>query len=189
MRLTVALGVIAVVVAVGPAGASIYLDADTPETGGNLNVSPLDTPYGTITYDGEINPRQNDHDFNAAGAYGMVFDIYNAPDSYAWMMFEFEVVKATFIYGGNSGVFDIRALDNDGNIVDSFYQASTGPGEPAGPISLEGAGIRSLYWQDPGMSFASIDNVTIEVAPGLPALALLGVVPLFGRVRRWVSGK
>jgi hypothetical protein len=145
-------------------GAEILLDADTPMTGSLLGSTPLVTPYGTITFAGEIRDRATDLEFNAAGAMGNVFDI-NDSTSTALLSFDFDVTSITFIYGGNSGVFDAKAQDINGSTVASFYQQSTGTGQPAGPVTLSGNGIRRLFWQDPGWSFAPIDNVTITSAP------------------------
>ena len=156
---------------------AIFLDADTVATGSTLDTTPLVTPYGTITFTGQIRDRDGDPEFNAAGASGDVFDIINSPVSYAQMFFGFDVASATFIYGGNSGIFDIEARDSIGGVVDSFYQASTSAGQQAGPITLSGSGIRSLYWKDnPGNSFAPIDNleITAEAVPEPSILLLLG---------------
>ena len=69
----------------------------------------------------------------------------------------------SFIYGGNSGSFLAEAWDIDGNVIDSFFQASTADGQPAGPETLRGSGIRNLFWRDTsGGQFAAIDNITIE---------------------------
>lgn len=97
------------------------------------------------------------------------------------MSFDFDVESISFIYGGNLGVFDIEARDFMGNVVDSFFQASTNSGQPAGPITLMGGGIRSLFWQDPGGAFAAIDNVKIEASsvPEPSTLALF-VIALSG---------
>ena len=50
---------------------SIFLDGDTPATGSNLDTTPLVTPFGTITFLGELSPFVDD-DFTAAGASGRV---------------------------------------------------------------------------------------------------------------------
>ncbi len=149
--------------------AQILLDADTPATGSLLGSTPLLTPYGAITFVGQIRDRDNDPEFNAAGAAGNVFDIDDF-SSTATLNFGFDVTSLTFIYGGNIGVFDVRARDINGVTVASFYQPDTGAGQPAGPITLSAAGIRSLFWQDPIMSFAAIDNLTLTVVPEPSAL-------------------
>jgi hypothetical protein len=167
------------------AGAAVItLDADTAATGSDLDIAPLVTPFGTITFTGEIRDRDGDPDFNAAGAAGDVFDIDGTTT--ATLSFSFDVSSITFIYGGNVGVFDIVARDAANAIVDSFFQASTDDGQPAGPITLSGAGIRSIFWQDPQGAFAPIDNVEINVPePGsLALLALAGLALVGGRIRR-----
>ena len=45
---------------------SIYLDADTPATGSNLDIAGLATSYGTITFNGEVRVTA-DPEFAAAG--------------------------------------------------------------------------------------------------------------------------
>jgi hypothetical protein len=156
---------------------TILLDADTPATGSLLGAVPLVTPYGTITFDGEIRDRDADPEFNAAGALGNVFDIYNTPIQTAKLSFDFDVQSVTFIYGGNSGDILVEARDAFDVVVDSFYQANTDGGQPAGPVTLSGSGIRSLYWEDTftGMSFAPLDNITLSVIPA-PGAILLGSI-------------
>ena len=57
----------------------------------------------------------------------------------------------------------VRARDMGEAVVDSFFQA--GGDRPAGPQTLSGTGIRSLYWEDPG--FVALDNICIRAgAPG-----------------------
>ncbi len=158
--------------------ATIFLDGDTPDTGSNLDTTPLVTPLGTVTFRGAFATFTSDLDFVAAGASGNQFNI-DGTDTAA-MFFDFNVNSISFIYGGNDGVFDIEARDIAGNVVDSFYQADTSAGQPAGPITLAGAGIRSLFWQDPGYSYSAIDNVTVSAVPEpstwlLLTTALLGV--------------
>jgi len=182
--------------------AQIYLDADSPETGSLLKVAPLVTPYGTISFFGDINNHPfGDTEFIAAGASGNVFNICvvscdDPPnDVYyeqALLTFDFDIYSATFIYGGNSGVFDIEARDISGGVVDSFYQAST-LDAPAGPITLSGYGIRSLYWTDiPGNTVAAIDNVIIETTvvpePISSTLFIVGGATL-GFRRSWKKKK
>ena len=55
------------------AQAQIYLDADTPSTGSDLGTNPLVTPYGTITFVGDIETSDDD-DTVAAGSTGFMFD-------------------------------------------------------------------------------------------------------------------
>ena len=153
----------------------ILLDADSLSTGSDLENNPLLTSEGTITFSGDVRPTA-DNDLIAAGSVGNVFDIDNTNDS-ALFSFDFDVSSFSFIYGGNSGIFDMVARDALNNIVDSFFQASTGAGEPAGPVTLSGIGIRSIYWEDPGNNFAAIDNITIRTTsvPEPAPLALLGL--------------
>jgi hypothetical protein len=146
------------------AQTSVYLDADTPATGSLLQTQPLVTPLGTITFLGEVR-LTSDPELAAAGSVGNVFDII-APNSDALMSFDFDVSSITFIYGGNTGGILLEARDAAGAVVDSFFQASTNTGQPAGPETLMGVGIRALYWVDPGANFAAIDNVTIDTAGG-----------------------
>lgn len=142
-----------------PVEGTIFLDADTPATGSNLDAESLATLFGNITFAGEIVLNHNDPDMVAIGSLGAVFDVYGSAE----ISFDFDVASVSFIYGGNRGGFNIEARDINGEVMDSFFQADTGDGEPAGPITLTGPNIRSLYWQDPEGSFAPIDNVTITI--------------------------
>jgi hypothetical protein len=162
---------------------TIYLDADTPATGSDLGTTPLVTPYGNITFVGEIVSGVFDSEFDAAGADGNTFDILgpsDTPSQAAELFFDFDVVSIEFIYGGNDGSIYIEAQDDLGNMLVSFSQADTTSGQPAGPETLSGSGIRSLYWEDTvnGMTYASLDNITLTTyipAPGALVLAGIGV--------------
>ncbi|MFW6108365.1 MAG: PEP-CTERM sorting domain-containing protein [bacterium] len=183
-------GLVAMVIAAFPAASLavpvINLDADTPATGSNLDTTPLVTPYGTITFEGEIRDRDGDPEFNAAGASGDVFNGIGSP-AIATLSFDFDVDSITFIYGGNLGAFDAVAYNASGGVVDTFYQASTDSGEPAGPITMTGPGIRSLTWEDaPGWTFCAIDNVSVVPVPEPCTITLLsaGALGLLARRRR-----
>jgi hypothetical protein len=159
----------------GSANASIILDADYVLTGSTIDTTPLTTSLGTVSFFGEIMSTA-DADLIALGSTGNVFDISNS-SSQALMSFDFDVSSISFIFGGNSGVFDITARDILGNVVDSFFTNNTGSGAFAGPLTLSGSGIRSLFWTDPGFSFAAIDNVSITAAsvPEPASIVLLGL--------------
>ena len=164
---------------------TIFLDADTPATGGDLLTTPLTTPYGTITFVGEFMFGSSDPEFTAAGADGNTFNIIEPGSLSAELSFDFDVISIEFIYGGNIGDIWIEARDIYGNVVDDFYQASTYDGEPAGPETLDWDGlkyIRSLYWTDTASSigYLALDNITITIPEpvtvllfGLSSAALL----------------
>jgi hypothetical protein len=159
----------------------IFLDADTVSTGSALESSPLITSLGAVNFLGEIRGTTDD-DLIAAGSVGNVFDIDGT--SNALFTFDFDVTSITFIFGGNSGVFNMIAKDMLGNTVDSFFTNDTGTGASAGPITLTGVGIRSLFWEDPGNSFAAIDNVWITDESEVPepstlVIFALGIMGLF----------
>ena len=142
----------------------ITLDADTLATGSTINSVPLATPFGTVSGVGTVDINSfSDPEMVLAGSAGSVFDI-DATRT-AEVFFDFDVDSATFVYGGNTGLIRIEARDMGGAVVDSFFQADTGTGEPAGPQTLSGTGIRSLYWEDPTGSFAALDNICIGAGP------------------------
>ena len=164
-------------------GSTVYLDADSFATGSGLVTTPLVTSLGQISYSGELSTFA-DPDFTAAGAAGNNFNI--GDNLTAAFTFDFDVQSISFIFGGNGGAFDIFARDIYGNTVDSFSGTTEG-GAFAGPMTLSGAGIRSLFWRDdPGWNFAAIDNVTISAIP-VPAAAWLfgsALLGFFGFSRR-----
>lgn len=169
------------------AGPTIFLDADTPATGSNLDTTPLTTPYGDITFVGEFKSGSSDTEFTAAGAGGNTFNIIEPGSLTAELFFDFDVISLEFIYGGNIGDIKIEARDEYGVVVDDFYQASTYGGQPAGPITLSGSGIRSLYWTDTQSSigYAALDNITLTVIPSPGAVVLAGIgVSFVGWLRR-----
>ncbi len=177
--------------------AMITLDADSAATGSNLQTSPLETALGTISFVGEIRDRDGDEEFLAAGALGDVFDIGGtANGSWAQLSFSFDVSSISFIYGGNYGSINLLARDISGVTVDSFYQSSTYSGQSAGPVTLSGVGIRSLYWEDPGNEFAALDNIVIDDGGSAPVpepstilLMGAGLLGLVGYNRKRFSKK
>jgi hypothetical protein len=177
----------------GPILLDLNADSLTP---GLYYASPLtiSTAYGDVTFKGEVKLGVGgDAEFQAAGASGNVFDIdrYNPWAELSWGYLDAGyVTSATFIYGGNLGDITIEARDIDGNVLDSFYQADTGVGQPAGPVTLfagEGNIIRSLYWKDSTSynDMAALDNITLTIIPA-PGAILLGSigVGLVGWLRR-----
>ncbi len=171
---------------------TIFLDADTLDTGSDLVNTPLMTPYGTITFSGQIYLDSSDPDFIDVGASGGTFDILGPHDNpvgdqTAELFFDFDVISIEFIYGGNDGSIKIEARDYLDNAVDSFFQGDTWDDEPAGPITLYGPGICSLYWEDtvPGEDHAALDNITITLIPSPSAVVLAGIgVSFVGWLRR-----
>jgi hypothetical protein len=183
---SVVLGASLAVAATAAPASTLFLDMDTDASGALLSTGSWLSPLGTMTFVGEFRDTA-DADMIAAGSMGNVLDVDDTGS--AILGFDFDVISVSFVYGGNEGVFDVVARDGGGVVVDSFFQAWTGDGESAGPVTLMGIGIRSLFWQDPGNRFAAIDNITITVdmAPvPLPATLPLLASGLFafGLVRR-----
>jgi len=168
---------------------TILLDADTPDTGSLLGTTLLVTAYGDITFDGEIVIGVHDPEFGDAGASGSTFDIFGpndapAGDQTAELFFDFDVISLEFIYGGNYGNIYIEARDEQGGVVDFFNQGSTGYLQPAGPITLSGSGIRSLYWTDTiaVQDYAPLDNITVTIPePATIFLLAFGSLALLRR--------
>ncbi len=153
----------AIFVSLSVSAESVYLDIDTPTSGSELDTSPLITSLGTISFIGVISDF-TDPDLTAVGAAGNLLNINGSTDDSATLSFSFDVDSVSFIFGGNGGAFDIVARDALGNTIDSYF-GSTDNGDFAGPLTLSGGGIRSLFWQDPGWNFAGIDNITISTSP------------------------
>jgi len=161
------------------AAPTIFLDGNSLAAGSYFVATPLviATSYGDITFVGEIKIGIGDPDFNDVGASGGTFDILADPARTAELFFDFDVVSIEFIYGGNEGNIYIEARDGLGNPLASFSQPSTADGEDAGPETLYGSGIRSLYWTDTGSDrgYAPLDNITITIIPSPSAVVLAGI--------------
>ncbi len=131
---------------------------------GDSHSLPWVVADGTITFDGQISTYSGDPDFVTAGASGNIFDV---PDDRNWaeLSFDFDVDSANFIYGGNRGNITVEARDSGGTPITSFYQADTSDGQPAGPVTLSGSGIRSLWWTDTSSTntFAALDNILLTL--------------------------
>ncbi|MCH7556865.1 MAG: hypothetical protein IIB56_05340 [Planctomycetes bacterium] len=139
---------------------------------GDSHSLPWVVEDGTITFDGEIYDDGGDPDFISAGASGNTFDVPDLGNG-AKLSFDFDVDSVEFIYGGNAGNITVEAKDKVGAVIDSFSQANTNDGEPAGPITLSGSGIRSLHWKTTSNfnKFAALDNIVLTI---LPPPALIG---------------
>ena len=171
------------------ARATLDLNADSLTTGlyDTPNLGPLtfSTALGPVTFEGEItNSWDADPEFKDAGALVNIFDVphVNPWAELSWS--NFEVSSAEFIYGGNAGNITIEARDIGGNVLDSFYQADTYGGQPAGPITLYAGytgnvenSIRSLWWTDTSGTneMAALDNITLTIIPA-PGAILLGSI-------------
>jgi len=140
--------------------SDVSLDMDTAATGQNLDTTPLNTALGVISpVSGVEITNFTDLEFNRAGAGGNNID--QLTDAGAEISFGFDVNSLTFAYGGNIGEIRVQALDAGGAVVDEFFQGDTNAGQPAGPQTLAGEGIRALRWRDVSGAFAALDNIKI----------------------------
>ncbi len=175
--------------------AATSFAAPTYLVDGDSHSLPWVVADGTISFDGEISISTSDVEFNTAGASGNKFDV---PDYRNWaeLSWDFNVDSAMFVYGGNAGNITVEARDIGGTLITSFYQADTYGGQPAGPQTLSGSGIRSLWWTDTSTTnkMAALDNILLTLpesdpidpvipAPGAILLGSIGV-GLVGWLRR-----
>jgi hypothetical protein len=155
----------------------------------------LVTSAGDITFSGEFKNGSSDDEFTNAGASYETFNILLPGDRTAELFFDFDVVSLEFIYGGNVGDIEIEARDKVGGIVDSYFDPDTLltpiQGGSAGPVTLSGSGIRSLWWTDAkgSIGYAALDNIKVMVdtvvIPSPSALVLAGIgVGLVSRLRK-----
>lgn len=164
--------------------ATIVLDGDSAATGSLLSSQALVTSAGTVSLvqngNFEFITTISDVDFVAAGAVGNQFDIIFGSDAAPLLAFDFDVSEISFIYGGNGGGILVEALDINGLVIDSFLQADTGPGQPAGPATLSGAGIRGLRWNDTdsGGTYAALDNIVLTTVTAVPEPGTIGLMAL-----------
>lgn len=189
----IAVGLSLTLAATSFAAPTLDLNADSLTPGSYYSPGlTISTAYGDVTFEGEVKLGVGgDAEFQDAGASGNVFDVDKYQGAWAELSWEnFQVGSATFIYGGNQGNITIEARDKDGNVLDSFYQADTYIGQPAGPITLwagEGNSIQSLYWKDSSSTndMAALDNISLTIIPA-PGAILLGSigVGLVGWLRR-----
>ena len=145
----------------------ISLDAETPETGSNLDTTALVTPFGTISFIGTVLP-QYDDDMPSGYAFstdnGGVTGSSGSVIEPASLIFDFDVESVEFIYGGKSGSILVQALDSEANVVDSFFQNDTYTSQPIGPVTLSGGNIREIRYEDIEIVLVSLDNILIEPA-------------------------
>jgi len=168
LRLTVLFLALMVLIPICEAqSGTILLDAETPETGTNLDTAPLVTQYGTITYNGWIGTDITPYISNLAFEHDTSYSPYTP---YAEFIFSFDVDSITFNFGGLGGGIWAHAYDINGTEVDSFQTASPqsylGPWDPSEqPVVLSGLGIRRFTFVDGrGGGFSAIDNVNITTS-------------------------
>ncbi len=153
------------------------LTGDTPQTGSTLGTSPLVTELGTITFDGDVDTVIDLDIKNLIHPSTNTFKSKKA--EWHTFSFNFDVTEVSFLYGGNLGSFIIEALDIDNNLLDSFYQADTTDGQPAGLTTLYGFDdvIRSLRFKDAGPlgEVAELDSIMITSIPEPGTIILLGL--------------
>ena len=169
--------------------ATIILDAETPATGSNLDTTPLVTPFGEISFTGTVIPH---YDSDMPIGSGFSTDNGGVPGSGgstiepAFLMFDFDVQSVEFLYGGNSGAILVDALNINGIVVDSFFQDGTHANQPIGPVTLTGANIRTIRFEDPEIVLVALDNIVIEPVPEPATMAILalGGIGVLRRRRR-----
>ena len=183
--LCIAVGLSLTLAAPSFAALTLNLDGSELAQGDYVSGSPgiISTFFGNVEFVGEIyDPSVGDSDLNAAGSSGNTFDVDQYSGTWSSLTFDFdpkyEVRNITFIYGGNDFSIDIEALDSSATVLDSL-SASTTLGASAGPATLYaglGNSIYTLTWEDPdGLSFAALDNISLEVIPA-PGAILLGSI-------------
>jgi hypothetical protein len=215
IKLTICMAAIIGLTSTGSVSAvpttTFTLNADSLTPGiygwdGIPRLTVLSIAEGDVTFAGQIlpvHPTKADIDLVNAGSgtTGNTFDIigpadYAGPpagDQTAQLFFDFEVISVTFIYGGNDGDLRIEARDLSNTQIAFHYEPTTIDSKPAGPKTLSGAGIRSLWWYDSmaGQGYGSLDNIEIIVpripAPGALMLAGIGVGCVSGLRKRKIA--
>lgn len=116
--------------------ATILIDGNSPETGSNLETTPLITPYGTITFTGgEV--------YDGGG--GFLHDQAWMTSPYAEFNFDFDVDSISFLSSSMNGGVYTEALDINGQLVDSYHTLDF---IIYHPVTLSGSGIRSFSFVD-----------------------------------------
>lgn len=176
-----------VMIGSGNIPAAIILDADTVQTGSQLDTSPLTVkpwgvwgPDGTVFFTGTIASNWTDSDFYDAGARDNAFNVsQSSGQNEARLTFDFEVDRIQFVFGGGGTVgsaeIEFVALDSLGNEI-----AGTKSTQPtwlphwAGPVTINAGSIPiyGLKWLDlpSGGRTALLDNITLTPVPlsGVP---------------------
>jgi hypothetical protein len=154
----------------------IELDFETSATGSDLMTTSLVTAAGTISLHNATSIQST-----PAGSGSGVLHVESANPGFAIFAFDFDVVSLSFTYSGwGGGVFTGRVFDAGWSVVDSFFDPDTGGGgDPFGPVTLSGSGIRYFGFADwpYGGVYAAVDNLRIETAsvPEPTTLALVGI--------------
>jgi hypothetical protein len=157
---------------------------------GDTNALPWAVADGTISFAGTLGPVA-DLDVLAAGGSGNSLQNHGTWATLSW---DFDVDSVEFIYGGNAGGITVEILDSSNSVINSFYQADTYVGAPAGPITIADTGIRSIRWTDPDTYgfLVELDNILLTLpestepvipAPGAALLSSIGA-GLVGWLRR-----
>ncbi len=170
----------------------ILLDADSQQTGRNLDTTPLITQYGTISYNGWIEEGSLQPWITG---WEFTHDVVYSPSRpYSEFIFDFDVDSISFNFGGGiQGGIYAEALDINGDVVDTFHTLEMSAASQPGILS--GSGIRSFTFIDGRMGgYSEVDNVliTTSVVPE-PISSILfvtgGTILGFRRFRKKVTDK
>ena len=172
-----------------PSFAALTLNLDGSELAtGAYNPGIIPTFFGNVEFVGEIY-NAADPDFPTGS--GNAFDVIDWNGDWASLTFDFdpkfEVLDATFIYGGNDLTIDIEAWsrntaasgDPSNAVLLDSLSASTINNAAIGPVTLEAGSGNSIYtlrWRDPdSKNLAILDDISLTVIPA-PGAILLGSI-------------
>lgn len=135
--------------------ATILLNANTPATGSNLEISPLNTPYGTITYSGWVDGGEFVHDH-----------AYTPHLPYSEFTFSFDVNSITWTFSDSwTGDYYATALDKNGDTVGTYYSPVT----IVTPVTITGSGIRKFNFTSNNSGWSTADDIVLVTsAPIVP---------------------
>lgn len=160
---------------------ALIIDFNTAATGANIVSSPLLVSEGTISLTTTGPSTTTVLASFSTNPTRFLHHVNDPNNGFAVMTFSFDVSSITFDYTGyGGGSFLAEALDINGTVIGSFFDANAIPPDWNVGASITAAGIRSFRFRDTVSEQSGVDNLNITVpdmgaTTSLLALAMLAL--------------